>query len=232
MLRLRLAATEFIGAFFLVLVVALSGNPFVVGLTLTVMVYAGAAISGGHYNPAVSFAFFLLRKLSLKRFALYAAAQILGGLAAYLVATYAEGGKIVGLVQALDSTLFLQVFIWEAIFTLLLVYTVLAVTVNRKVEGNQYFGLAIGLTIFIGGITAGAITGGLFNPAITLASAAYYFESPDKNLLGLSTLVYVLAQLTGATGAVLLNKLILSESDTISLRLFKKAQKLVKAEKN
>lgn len=59
---------EFVGTFFLVLVVGLSVVPAVagmnaptadhmaplaIGFTLMVMVYAGGHISGGHYNPAV-----------------------------------------------------------------------------------------------------------------------------------------------------------------------------------
>ena len=55
---------EFIGTFFLVLVIGLTviepgAGKFAalaIGATLMVMVYAGGHISGGHYNPAVTFA--------------------------------------------------------------------------------------------------------------------------------------------------------------------------------
>ena len=48
--------TEFIGTFFLVLAIAFSGDPLIIGITLMVMVYMGGHISGAHYNPAVSIA--------------------------------------------------------------------------------------------------------------------------------------------------------------------------------
>jgi aquaporin Z len=48
-------AIEFIGTFFLVLTVALTGNPIAIGAVLMVMVYMGGNISGRHYNYSVNF---------------------------------------------------------------------------------------------------------------------------------------------------------------------------------
>ena len=54
--------TEFIGTFFLVLIITLcviteqQMAPLAIGGTLAVMVFMGGHISGGHYNPAVSMA--------------------------------------------------------------------------------------------------------------------------------------------------------------------------------
>jgi len=56
--------TEFIGTFFLVLTIGctvLAGAPGVIpplaiGAALMVMVFAGAHVSGAHYNPAVTVA--------------------------------------------------------------------------------------------------------------------------------------------------------------------------------
>ena len=45
---------EFVGTFFLVLIIGLTSNPIAIGLGLAVLVYMGAHISGAHYNPAVS----------------------------------------------------------------------------------------------------------------------------------------------------------------------------------
>lgn len=58
---------EFIGTFFLVFTVGMTvlnpygaglWAPLAIGSVLAVMVYAGGHVSGGHYNPAVSFAVF------------------------------------------------------------------------------------------------------------------------------------------------------------------------------
>ena len=57
--------TEFIGAFFLVLVIGLATlqdiapAPLAIGGALTALVYMGGHISGAHYNPAVSIALVL-----------------------------------------------------------------------------------------------------------------------------------------------------------------------------
>lgn len=59
--------TEFIGTFFLVLAIGLTGNPIAIGTMLMVMVYMGGHITGAHYNPAVSLAMIIRGLLSVKR---------------------------------------------------------------------------------------------------------------------------------------------------------------------
>ena len=90
---------EFIGTFFLVFTVAsavLFGGdhgviaPLSIGFVLMVMVYAGGHISGGHYNPAVSFAAAIRGALAWGQLIPYWIFQVLGGAcAALLVAHYA-----------------------------------------------------------------------------------------------------------------------------------------------
>ena len=63
--------TEFIGTFFLVLVIGLSGNPIAVGGILMIMVYMGGHISGAHYNPAVSLAMLLQKEINAESFLYY-----------------------------------------------------------------------------------------------------------------------------------------------------------------
>ena len=79
--------TEFVGTFFLVLIIGLSQNPLAIGFGLTVLVYMGAHISGAHYNPAVSFAMLLRKEINSSDFFKYLLSQILGAFAAaFLVA--------------------------------------------------------------------------------------------------------------------------------------------------
>tara|TARA_B100001123_G_C15262335_1_gene1007046 strand:+ start:96 stop:383 length:288 start_codon:yes stop_codon:yes gene_type:complete len=59
--------------------------PYLIGLTLTLVILAGGSISGGHFNPAVSFMFFLNNKLSSTDLIGYCISQLLGGLLAHLV---------------------------------------------------------------------------------------------------------------------------------------------------
>ena len=62
---------EFIGTFFLVSIIGLSGDPLAVGLGLAVLVYMGSHISGAHYNPVVSIAMFLNKKINSKELGFY-----------------------------------------------------------------------------------------------------------------------------------------------------------------
>ena len=88
--------TEFIGTMFLVLVVgiaAIGGQagamaPVAIGTILMVMVYAGGHISGAHYNPAVTFAVLIRKKISINDAIVYWIAQIGGAMAAWAIAKF------------------------------------------------------------------------------------------------------------------------------------------------
>lgn len=83
--------SEFLGTFLFVIIgcgTALFAMPFVsytgvaltFGLTLMVVYTIFEKISGAHINPAVSFGFFLSKKLDFKTFLSYVLAQLIGGL--------------------------------------------------------------------------------------------------------------------------------------------------------
>src|SRR4029450_12781706 len=65
-------AVEAIGTFFLVFTVGAavgSGSPLAplgIGAVLMVMIYAGGHLSGGHYNPAVTMAVLIRRRIGLR----------------------------------------------------------------------------------------------------------------------------------------------------------------------
>jgi aquaporin Z len=73
---------EFFGTFLLILSILASGNALVIGLTLALVVWLAAAVSGGHVNPAVSLAFFMKGALTLQELIGYVVVQLLGGVAA------------------------------------------------------------------------------------------------------------------------------------------------------
>jgi aquaporin Z len=66
---------EFIGTFFLLFVIFFTGNPIAIGLTLAAMIAIGGKISGGHFNPAVSFMMFCNNKIDLTKLILYITVQ-------------------------------------------------------------------------------------------------------------------------------------------------------------
>jgi glycerol uptake facilitator-like aquaporin len=65
---------------------ALLGNTLATGAILVVLITILGPISGAHFNPAVSLVFALKRELPPRDAALYAAAQIAGGVAGTLAA--------------------------------------------------------------------------------------------------------------------------------------------------
>ena len=73
---------EFLGTFALLSAILFTGSALWIGATLAFVIYAIGAISGGHVNPAVSFAFFMKGSLSMQEFLSYAAAQLAGAYAA------------------------------------------------------------------------------------------------------------------------------------------------------
>src|SRR5579872_4877316 len=91
---------EFIGTFFLVFTVGMTVlgphgagimAPLAIGSALAVMVFAAGHVSGGHYNPAVSFAVFLRGKLPLIDLWRYWILQIVAGIIAGYLAIYYKG---------------------------------------------------------------------------------------------------------------------------------------------
>jgi aquaporin Z len=166
--------TEFIGTFFLILSICLSvltDAPLAalsIGATLMVMVYMGGHVSGAHYNPAVSLAVLLRGKLTIPDFILYIVSQVLGALAAALMAHVILGhtAKSTFAVAPGPGASTASALLVEILYTFALALVVLNVATSKRTEGNSYYGLAIGFTVTAGAIAAGGISGGAFNPAV------------------------------------------------------------------
>lgn len=75
---------EFIGTLFFLSVIILTGNWAAIGGALAVAAFLGGGISGGHYNPAVTFMMFMRGSVTQSEAILYAAAQVAGAFFAYL----------------------------------------------------------------------------------------------------------------------------------------------------
>jgi aquaporin Z len=172
-------AVEAIGTFFLVFTVGAavgSGSPLAplgIGAVLMVMVYAGGHLSGGHYNPAVTLAVLVRGRIKLRDAAAYWLVQLGAGLLAALVVR-----DILDPVQlARHATMTLSghavvaAFVVEMLFTFALCYVVLNVATSKSHPDNSFYGLAIGFTVAAGAIAVGGISGGAFNPAVTLGAA-------------------------------------------------------------
>lgn len=79
---------EFLGTFFFILTIAMTGNPLAIAAMLMAWVYIGGHISGAHYNPSVTLAVALKNKWNWLEALKYMTAQIVGGCAAFAMATF------------------------------------------------------------------------------------------------------------------------------------------------
>ncbi|CAL8468984.1 g8525 [Coccomyxa elongata] len=181
--------------------VAAFGN----GLTLAVIIYATANVSGGHVNPAVTLANCLTGHMSWGRGGLYMAAQLLGAIFGALIESgllpdvAVGGGSGPGCFTHLKGihTTTGQLWWWETIMTFLLVSVVYATAVTKPGHGNMA-PLAIGFTLFASAFVGGPSTGAALNPARVLGPAMVFHCYWD------TAFVYVFAEFFGAAIAAAL----------------------------
>ncbi len=158
---------EFIGTFFLVLTIGLTGDPLAIGAVLMVMVYAGGHISGAHYNPAVTLAVLIRGRINVSEAMVYMGSQLAGALAAALIiSVFREIPAASG--QTLDITMAL---VSEVLGTFALAYVVLNVATAKSNAGNSFYGLAIGFTLMTMAMAFGEYSGGAFNPAVAVGAS-------------------------------------------------------------
>jgi aquaporin Z len=196
-------AVEAIGTFLLVFTVGVAVGsasplaPLGIGAVLMVMVYAGGHLSGGHYNPAVTLAVLVRRRIGLRDAAAYWLVQIGAGLLAAVVVREIMDPAIgaPAAMMMLTGRGLGAAFVAELLFTFALCYVVLNVATSKRHPDNSFYGLAIGFTVVAGAVAVGTISGGAFNPAVTLGAAV-------MDMFAWPTLwVYLMAQILAGIGA-------------------------------
>jgi len=207
---------EFVGTFLLVFTVGcnvLGKTPVWAGVSiasvLMVSIYALGGISGGNFNPAVSFALGLSKHLhgpgmDWNEVGLYIGTQVFAGIvAAFSYAIMFWNAFNLGPSKGFGAT---PAGLCELLYTFMLCFVVLNVAAARKYsegEGNQWYGLAIGFVVVAGAYGAGVVSGGCFNPAVAIGI--------DTSSAGLGfgwCLAYVLFELAGAALAVVAFKVV------------------------
>ena len=176
--RVGRAAAEFIGAFALTFVGVgsilagggLVGAAFAHGLVIAVMVSAVGHISGGHFNPAVTLAFLVTRRIETGLAVLYWAAQFTGAFAAALIVSGVVPDQLTDPARLGTPTIGGGMgagagFLVEAILTFFLVWVIFATAVDPRGTFKSIAGLAIGLTITLDILFAGPFTGAAMNPS-------------------------------------------------------------------
>jgi aquaporin TIP len=143
------------------------------GLAIAVMVSAVGHISGGHFNPAVTFGFVVTRRISIDLAAVYWSMQLVGATAAAALLRWFYDERPRQLAKMGAPVLGSGVTQWqglviEIVLTFLLVWVVFATAADPGGSFKSIAGLAIGLTITIAVLMGGPLTGAALNPARAL----------------------------------------------------------------
>jgi len=117
------------------------------GLIVTTMIYALGDVSGAHFNPAVSIAFTLAGKFSLKHLLPYIFSQVIGAvLASLLLKMLFPDDQFLG--ATLPNGPDFQSFVLELILTFFLMLVIMNVAHGAKEKG-MFAGLAIGFVVLL-----------------------------------------------------------------------------------
>jgi aquaporin Z len=173
------------------------------GLLVMAMIYAVGDTSGAHLNPAVTFGFWLSRRLPARAIAPYIVSQFAGALAASLLVRLLFDTGSLGGTQPAGSAL--QSFVLEIVLGAILMFCVLGVSTGPKEKG-LLAGVAIGGVIAFEVLFAGPISGASMNPARSLAPAIVGGTLANQWL-------YVLGPLMGVAIGVLAHRVSTPEGE-------------------
>jgi len=140
------------------------------GLALAIAVSVFGAISGGHFNPAVTLALAIARKHPWNRVLTYWAAQLIGAILAGLVLRLffepyyaAETATHLGTPTVAPTVGAGLAILIEAVLTMFLVWTVFGTAVSP--DAPKIAGFGIGLIVTADILVGGPLTGAAMNPA-------------------------------------------------------------------
>lgn len=161
------------------------------GLTVLTMAYAVGHISGGHFNPAVSFGLWASGRFETKDLAPYIISQCVGAIAAagclYLILSGKEGFAI----DATQAGAFASngygafspagysitaVFIAEFLLTMFFLIVILGAT--DKFANGKFAGIAIGFALTLIHLISIPISNTSVNPARSLSQALFTQGEP------------------------------------------------------
>ncbi|NOR55978.1 MAG: aquaporin Z [Sulfurovum sp.] len=187
---------EFFGTFWLVLggcgaAVLAAGFPdvgigflgvaFAFGLTVLTMAYAVGHISGGHFNPAVSFGLWTAGKFETKELLPYIVAQVVGGtlgaFVLYLIASGQAGFEAGGFASNGFGELspgkynLSSVIITEVVMTFMFLFIILGATDAKAPAGFAPIAIGLGLTLIH--LISIPVSNTSVNPARSTAAALF-----------------------------------------------------------
>ena len=190
------------------------------GLTVLTMAYAVGHISGGHFNPAVSFGLWAGGRFSAKELVPYIIAQCIGAVAAAGTLFAITSGKAGFAIDATKAGAFASngfgafspdgysmqsAFIAEFMLTLFFLLVILGAT--DKFANGKFAGIAIGLALTLIHLISIPITNTSVNPARSLSQALFVGGEPLSQVW-----LFWLAPILGAIVAGLIYKNLLQDN--------------------
>jgi len=140
------------------------------GLAIAVMASAVGHISGAHFNPAVTLGFFITRRIAPSLAVVYWSMQFAGATAAAALLRWFYPEATRRLTHLGAPGLSSGITVWqgvviEMVLTFFLVWVIFASAADPGGSFKWIAGLAIGLTITMGVLMGGPLTGAALNPA-------------------------------------------------------------------
>jgi glycerol uptake facilitator protein len=175
------------------------------GLVVALVIYALGTISGAHINPAVTVALAVTGRFRWAEVPAYVGAQLVGAVVGAFLVVGVAGTKAataagVGLTSTTSGVSSGQAVLAEGLGTFLLLFTIMAVAVDRRAPVG-WAGFLIGLAVVCEIFVIGPFTGGSVNPARTfgpyVANAVSGGTTPWGELW-----IYVVGPVIGAVLAV------------------------------
>lgn len=198
-----------------------AGVALAFGLTVLTMAYAVGHISGGHFNPAVSFGLYAGGRFSGKELLPYILSQVIGGLAAASVLYLIYTGNTNNVIDASSPGAFaangygalsphgygvMPAFLIEFVLTAFFLIVILGAT--DKYANGKFAGIAIGLALTLIHLISIPITNTSVNPARSLSQALFAGGQYIPQLW-----LFWIAPISGALFGGLIYKLLLQKNE-------------------
>ncbi|MBP8066296.1 MAG: aquaporin Z [Flavobacterium sp.] len=202
--------------------IGFAGVSLAFGLTVLTMAYAVGHISGGHFNPAVSFGLWAGGRFEAKDLVSYILAQCLGAIAAagtLFVILSGKAGFAIDNTKAgafasngygafsPDGYSMTSAFLAEFVLTLFFLLIILGAT--DKLANGKFAGVAIGLGLTLIHLVSIPITNTSVNPARSTSQALFAQGEPLLQLW-----LFWAAPVLGAIAAGFLYKNLLQQNET------------------
>ncbi|MCL1877658.1 MAG: aquaporin [Defluviitaleaceae bacterium] len=205
---------EFLGSMFLVMAavssmilfdvvfeasvaVAVFTNAITVAFVLCALIEVFAPISGAHFNPVVTLAIRLDKKITTIKALLYVLVQFAGGVSGVILSHLMFFDEIGALVSISETTRGGHMYLSEIIGTFILVLVILLLIANKSGKASVIVGLLVGGQVMATSSTMFA------NPQVT---AARILTATASGIRPFDAAIFIFMQIIGAVLAFVIYK--------------------------